>query len=77
MTDCPDCTSATTQPWHGFRHGCQGCAARAVSRGINFASSRARGQQTRLYREELQLLGVTHADVLQAARVDAVNKEAA
>lgn len=72
MTVCPDCVKATLGPWHGFAGGCKGCAARAVARGPNFASSRARGVMTRLYREELELLGVTHDEVREVAKADKV-----
>lgn len=76
LLECDDCDHAATQPWHGFRANCPGCAARAVARGVNYASSRSRGQQTRQYREELALLHVTHQQVLEASRVDHINTPA-
>lgn len=77
MTDstedvCVDCVKAAMTVWHSFRYGCQGCAARAVARGPNFSASRKLGNQTRRYREELAMLGVTHESVLQAHAVDKV-----
>jgi tRNA(Ile2) C34 agmatinyltransferase TiaS len=75
MTEpCADCTQATLGPWHSFTANCPGCAARAVSRGPNFFRCRAQGKQDRLYREELQLVGVTHDQVLQAVQSDALRK---
>lgn len=67
---CADCTHAALGPWHGFTARCLGCAARACSRGQNFSAARKLGAQTRLYRDELELYGVTHQQVCEAARVD-------
>lgn len=73
---CPACQSAAAQPHCAmFRNGCQGCAARAVSRGKNFFESKKAGQQTRLYRMELDQFGVTHQQVLDAWKADASNRE--
>lgn len=72
---CPDCTRSAAEPWHGFLHGCQGCAARAVSRGPNYREALTSGRQTWKYREELQLVGVTHDEVRAAAAADALGKE--
>lgn len=74
---CADCVQATLGPWHGFHHGCPGCAARAVARGPNFAKSRAEGTQTRRYRDELDLLKVTHQQVVAAAAADRINAKEA
>jgi hypothetical protein len=74
---CPDCTAAAESAWHGFTHGCPGCAARAVSRGPNYRESHAAGKQTRKYRAELEMLGVSHQQVLEAAAADALGKEMA
>jgi len=70
---CADCTQATLTTWHGFTMGCKGCAARAVSRGPNFARARAEGKQDRRYRDELQLVDVTHGQVLEAAKADVLH----
>lgn len=78
MTEpCADCVQAVLGPWHGFTHNCPGCAARAVSRGPNFAKSRAEGTQTRRYRDELDLLKVTHSQVVAAAAADRIHHEGA
>ena len=72
---CADCVQATLTAWHAFRAGCPGCAARAVSRGPNFARCRALGAQDRRYRDELELLKVTHAQVIEAAKADQLARE--
>lgn len=72
---CQDCEAASKVPWHGFRAGCLGCAARAVSRGPNYRRCLQAGMQDRLYRDELQLLKVTHEAVRAAAAADAINHE--
>lgn len=74
---CPDCTTAAQRMHHGFSAGCKGCAARAVSRGPNYRRARDSGRQDWKYRAELENLGVTHEQVREAARVDALGKEAA
>ena len=72
---CPDCTTAATEAWHGFRSGCKGCAARAVSRGPNYRRCRDAGRQDRQYQGELRQLGVTHDEVRAAHRADAINRQ--
>lgn len=67
---CSDCVQATLTSWHGFTARCLGCAARAVARGVNYSAARKQGAQTRLYRAELELYGVTHEQVREAAKVD-------
>lgn len=75
MTEpCADCTQAALGPWHGFRAGCKGCAARAVARGPNFYRCKAQGQQDRRYRDELELMKVTHDQVREAAKADAMRQ---
>jgi hypothetical protein len=74
---CEDCRIATERVWHTFRANCPGCAARAVSRGPNYRESHAAGKQTRKYRDELEMLGVSHQQVLEAAKADALTKEPA
>lgn len=69
---CADCVKAKLGPWHGFTALCNGCAARAVARGPNYAASRKEGVLTRLYRAELELLGVTHDQVREVAKLDRV-----
>ena len=74
---CPDCTRAASEVWGGFTYGCRGCAARAVSRGPNFKRCRDNGRQDRKYQGELRQMGTTHAEVLEQARADVMNKERA
>lgn len=71
---CNYCTRAASALWHGFRSGCKGCQARAVSRGLEFFASRQDGKQTRAYRQLLDGLGLTHKQVLEAAENDAFNR---
>lgn len=70
MVTCVDCEAAALAPWHGFREACQGCAARAVSRGANYRRCLAAGMQDRLYRDELDLMKTTHEAVRAAAAAD-------
>lgn len=71
-SDCSACTEASTTPHSGaFRAGCRGCAARAVSRGVNFHDSKKAGKQTGRYRMELEQFGLTHQEVLEAREADA------
>lgn len=74
-TSCPDCTTAKARPWHGFTSGCRGCDARALSRSPHVFESRRRNKQTPEYRAALALAGLTHADVLEAGRTDAIRKD--
>lgn len=75
---CTACDRAATEPHSPyFRNGCPGCAARAVSRGKNFFESKKAGQQTRLYRMELDQFGVTHQQVLEAWKADASSRQEA
>jgi len=73
VSDCHNCARAASAPHHGFSAFCQGCAARAVSRGPNYRRCLAAGMQDRLYREELELLKVTHEAVRAAAAADQLN----
>lgn len=70
---CVDCEAASKAPWHGFKAACPGCAARAVSRGANYRRCLAGGMQDRRYRDELDLLKVTHEAVREAAAADKLN----
>lgn len=72
---CPDCTRSQSEMWHGFRSGCKGCQARAASRGPQFFESRTKGKQTSAYRHLLNSLGLTHAEVIEAHRTDAIRKK--
>jgi hypothetical protein len=74
---CADCVASIERAHWGFRAECTGCAARSVSRGQNFFDSDRRGVQTRRYRDELALLGVTHEQVKAARAADFAAKERA
>ena len=69
---CPDCTHAMAGPWHGFTSSCPSCKARMLSRSPEFVESRRQNKQVNGYRAALRLCGVTHADVLAAAKTDRV-----
>lgn len=77
MTACQNCSKARAELWHGFTAGCPGCAARAVSRGPNFRRCRDAGRQDRRYRDELELVGVTHQQVIEAAAADFEHRKGA
>lgn len=76
MTACRNCTEAKAQAWHGFTHDCDGCRARALSRGPDYHQSRVEKRQTAAYRAALVKLGVTHEQVKAAAAIDVMNKGA-
>lgn len=69
---CGACVKAALTVSHEFHAGCPGCAARAVSRGPNFARCRKEGAQDRRYRAELEQFGVTHDQVREQAAKDMV-----
>ncbi len=71
---CDDCTMSTLKVWHGFTHGCTGCAARAVARGPHYHRCGATGLQDRQYRAHLDQMGVTHQAVREAAQGDRLGK---
>lgn len=51
---CPDCTNAQAHPLSGrFTHGCDGCAARALSRDPRFFEAAREGKFTPDYRGAL------------------------
>lgn len=75
MTDlfaqpCPACIEAGRRPSWLFRKDCKGCEARAIARGPDFHRCSKTGKQDAAYRELLARVGVTHAQVVEAARVD-------
>lgn len=72
MSECPDCSAAAREIWHGFRSTCPGCTARAVSRTQQHAEARAARVLTAAYRAALTKAGVTHQQVKDAAAVDKV-----
>jgi len=74
MSSCPDCRDAAQQPWHGFHASCEGCTARSVSRGPHFARVRASGTQDAGYRRLLDMAGVSHQQVKDAAAADRIRE---
>lgn len=67
---CPDCQAAATAAHHGFRASCSGCKARAFSRGPHFFEAKRAGKLNPVYLQQLQRLGLTHAEVKAAAEAD-------
>ena len=67
---CEFCAQSAAGPCHGFRFDCRGCAARTAARSQPFAESRAAKKQTQEYRALIDRLGVTHDEVIAAARAD-------
>lgn len=70
MTTYTDCRAAAKQPWHGFHASCEGCTARSVSRGPHFARVRKAGVLDAEYRRLLDMAGVSHQQVKDAAAAD-------
>jgi hypothetical protein len=75
MTDlfaqpCPACIEASLRPSWLFRKDCKGCEARALARGPDFHRCRVAGRQDKPYRELLARVGLTHDEVVAAAKVD-------
>jgi len=69
---CPACTAAQAGPHFEFRAGCKGCEARSLSRALVYVEARRCNRQTADYRAALERVGVTHAQVVEAARTDRV-----
>lgn len=72
MSACPDCKQAAEAEHWGFRSGCMGCCARAMARGPHFHRCQEAGVQDRQYRQALEHFGLTHQQVLEAKRADAL-----
>ncbi len=51
---CPDCTQAESRAWHGYRSGCTGCRARAMSESPEFHTATRAGQITPGYRDAMR-----------------------
>jgi len=75
--NCPDCTAAAERIHHGFHMACVGCCARAAARSPHFDRVRQAGKQDRKYRAMLTELGITHEEVREASKVDALGRVAA
>lgn len=75
MDGCTSCADAARELSHAFTAGCQGCAARAVSRGPHFKRVREAGVLDRPYRAELEQMRVTHDEVKAARAADWMAKE--
>ena len=67
---CPDCTTASAEPWPGFTSGCKGCDARALGRVFL-----AKGERGQRFRRGCEQLGVTPDEVREAHEADAACKE--
>ena len=74
---CPDCQAASERQHHGYRSGCKGCQARAISRSPAFHESRRLTRQTATYRQMLKQFDITHDEVLRAAETDKSNLQRA
>jgi hypothetical protein len=70
---CSDCQAAAGQPHHGFTASCRGCQARALARSPAFAEARRAQRLTPDYRNALERLGLSHEEVKDAARADALH----
>lgn len=71
---CPDCTRAAVESWHIFTLYCRGCAARTVSRGIDFHRVKKNDKLDAAYRTVLDRFGLSHKEVRAAWDADYVNK---
>jgi hypothetical protein len=69
-SSCEFCVASAAGRCHGFRFDCRGCAARTAARSQPFAESRKAGKQTQEYRHLIDSFGVTHDEVIAAARAD-------
>jgi hypothetical protein len=67
---CDFCAQAAREMCHGFNARCRGCNARAAARSQPFFESRNARKQTLGYRALIERLGVTHEEVLAAAKAD-------
>ena len=70
---CIDCDTSKQRIWHAFTNNCKGCQARALSRGPHYWESAQKGKQSPAYVQQLQKLGLTHAEVKAAHSADAMN----
>ena len=70
MSTCQDCELAAAGVWGGFTHACPVCRARMIARSREHHQARAAGRQTPEYRRMLELAGVTHEAVKEAAQKD-------
>lgn len=72
---CEDCTTAAARAWYGYRSGCIGCNARAISRGPDFDRCRRAAKQDAAYRQALERVGITHKQAVEAYQVDRMNRK--
>jgi hypothetical protein len=70
--DCLECVSAAAGAHYGFRFGCGGCDARMLARGPHFFRVRKAGRLDSDYIAAIERVGVTHAQVKEAAVRDAL-----
>jgi len=67
---CPHCVAAANGPHYVYQRHCPACCARDIAAGPHFHRSRLEGKQVKEYRAQLQHYGVTHEQVVQAAKVE-------
>lgn len=66
---CDECNTARLRFHHVFAD-CLGCRARAVARSPQFSKAWKEQRQPREYRELCEHIGVTHDQVVEAAKND-------
>ena len=66
---CQACTDARERLHHAF-NDCCGCRARAVARSQHFSRAFKERRQHRGYLQLIEQVGVTHEEVVAAARDD-------
>lgn len=67
---CDFCALAAREMCHAFDAKCRGCNARAAARSPLFFESRRARAWSDEYRDLIERLGVTHDEVLAAAKTD-------
>jgi hypothetical protein len=67
---CDFCAQAAREMCHDFSARCRGCIAREVARSQPFFESRRARAWSDEYRGLIARLGVTHDEVLAAAKTD-------
>jgi hypothetical protein len=75
VSGCEFCARAAVQMEHGFHAQCRGCNARVAARSPFFFESRQVRAWTADYRALIERLGVTHEEVLAAAKTDRLKGE--
>lgn len=73
--NCQDCQAASERMHHGFKAGCDGCKARAISRSLHYRRVRDADRLDRDYQRLLDSFGLKHEDVKTAAKADKLEKQ--